>query len=103
MDISELALAKRTLDLLRGADLHTVTDVRAAGREGLIAIDGIGPKTADEILAALPAQEPAADPQELVTALNETDRPILVGHQWLFPGDMRVIRRGQMKQGMVEI
>lgn len=121
MDINELDLPRRTLDLLRGDDINTVADVQAKGREGLIAIDGIGPKTADEVLAAVekastqaflaeiaePAPQAAEAMAELgidvVTVRNETDTAILVGHRWLFPGDVRTVRRFQMVPGLVEV
>lgn len=37
---------------LRGAGFESVADLLAAGRDGLTAVDGIGPVTADRVLAA---------------------------------------------------
>lgn len=63
MQVNELGLPEKTIALLQGAGLHTVEDVQAAGHEELLAIDGIGPKTADEILDAVAIIEPEPEPE----------------------------------------
>lgn len=52
MRVEALKLSANLTAKLRQAGLHSAADVLAAGREGLEAIDGIGPKTAAEVLTA---------------------------------------------------
>ena len=119
MQVQDLNLSKRLSDLLHTAGLDTVEQVQQAGRDGLIAIDGIGPASADDILAAVaqaraaqdadtaqpappaPAQRP--HPTARVTVRNASDGPVLVNGRYLYPGDMRLIRRHQIKPGLVEV
>lgn len=49
-------LPDRTLKLLSGAGIHTAVDVRQAGKDGLVAIPGIGEATAIAILEAAQAE-----------------------------------------------
>lgn len=55
MRVDELNLSAQVLAKLVDAGLHNVDDILAAGTAGLEAIDGIGPKTAAEVLAAAQA------------------------------------------------
>lgn len=127
MHVQALKLSKRLTDLLLAAQLETVEQVQQAGRDGLIAIDGIGPASADEILAAAarmsappdgdtasPKNEPSGAPPQppsvnetsqnangRVTVRNASSVPVLVNGKYMFPGDVQTIRRHQMKAGLV--
>ena len=118
MHVQELKLSKRLTEVLVEAGLDSVGKVVESGREGLLAIDGIGPASADDILAAAerisalpdkdvtsPQLQPSVvplNPTERVSVRNASDVPVLVGGKYMFPGDVRVIRRYQMKAGLVE-
>ncbi|GIV73547.1 hypothetical protein [Caldilinea sp.] len=111
MELQELGLGKRHLELLKAAGLDTVDAVRTAGREGLLAIDGIGPASAAEILAAVEAYVQhtggspgdSRSPAEHITVRNVTGLPVLVGHRYLYPGDVATVQRGQLKPGLAEV
>ena len=110
MHVQELKLSKRQTELLMSAGLDSVEKVQQAGRDGLIAIDGIGPASADEILTAAmqagappppPKAEPPPNPHERVSVRNASGAPVVLDGKYLFPGDVRVIRRHQVKAGLV--
>lgn len=107
MGLDELNLTRSHEEKLAEAGIHTVADVLDAGLDGLVAINGIGPKTASEILAAATAistgEQAAgagkreADPNEWVTVRNISDAMVLVGERYLLPGQRRVVLRRQIR------
>lgn len=80
MHIDELNLPTAVTDRLRDAGLGTVAALLDAGEDGLQAIDGIGPKTARDVLAAAQKAEPSngnrnADTEPDASARNDADNP----------------------------
>lgn len=98
MEIQELqGVSSKVVGLLAEADIYTIDDIRRIGRDGLLAIDGIGPKTADTILSLLPSPLPA---NRRVTVRNDTAHAILVGEKYIFPEDVRTIFAFQVVDGL---
>lgn len=98
MEIRELqGVSEKVLGLLAEAGIHDANDIRNAGRDGLLAIGGIGPKTADMILSLLPSPLPA---NRQVTVRNDSDSAILVGERYIFPEDVRTIFAFQVVDGL---
>lgn len=114
MQVDELNLSAQLKAKLAQAGFTTVAEVLAAGADGLEAIDGIGPKTAVDILTAVQEQAQAPqpptsvpdtakapdspttaepDPNEVITVRNISAAMILVGERYLLPTQTRTVRR----------
>lgn len=111
MNLAELNLSAPVEARLAEAGLHTVAAILEVGVDGLTAVNGIGPKTAGDVLAAAQAtlhtaptdgaittgQQPVpaqtGDPNELVTVRNTASEMVLVGERYLLPGQTRTVRR----------
>jgi N utilization substance protein A len=73
MDVGELdGVTPRLAGILNEAGLETVKDIVAAGLEGLMALEGVGPKTAEKILGN--AEAAHAELTEAREEFIETER-----------------------------
>lgn len=105
MDIREIGLPQRIVDLLIDAGLETVEAVWGAG--DLTSIAGVGAKTAEVITAALSPVPDAVDPPgtELsplrwVSVRNDGSGPVVVGNTYLYPGEARTVRAAHAPAGL---
>lgn len=72
-------------------------------RDEILAIDGIGPVTADTILAtvaALPVDMSTRQGDEIVTVINLSGTLVLVGERYMFPNQTRQVRRDAVRPGL---
>lgn len=95
-------VSERVNQILEDAGITTLDALRALSRDDLLDLDGIGPVTADTILAAIPPAVDMSTPpgDELVTVINVSGTLVLIGERYLFPNQTRVIRRDQMRDGL---
>lgn len=110
MGINEITgIQAKHAAILAAAGLTTAAAVRAAGMAGLVAIAGIGDKTAAALLAALPEPDedpavvmpdPPLSPLRWVIVRNAGTGPVVVGNEYLYPGEARKVRAAHAPAGL---
>lgn len=99
-------VSERVNQILEDVGITTLDALRALSRDDLLDLDGIGPVTADTILATLadlpplPVDMSTPRADELVTVINVSGGLVLIGERYLFPNQTRVIRRDQIRDGL---
>ena len=98
-------VSERVNRILEDAGITTLEALRGMSRDDLLDLDGIGPVLADTILAALPASavDMSTGGGDTVMVINRSGGLVLVGERYLFPSQTRMIRRDQVRAGLVII